>query len=315
MMSRRRWQTGPVWEVDVQSEMFARWGRRVAARSRGISVPTELEHRGPGHTGRAAAACGPAVAGPLRRSGGTTVVSTRMGHSSPVGTLALGLRIKRLIDVTGAATAAVVLSPVLAWVALAVTVSHGRPILFRQLRPGLHGMPFTIYKFRTMRAPRHAEVWYLTDERRITRLGRFLRATSIDELPELWNVLRGDMSLVGPRPLLMEYLDKYTPEERKRHDMRPGITGWAAVNGRNALQFKDRLRLDVWYVDHWSLGLDMRILTMTIARVIRRTDVSTTEDLALGFPLPGVDVDGHGASDPDERPLAPGAQCARPSPR
>ena len=140
-----------------------------------------------------------------------------------------------------------------------------------------------------MRAPRTGEVWYLTDEERITRVGRFLRATSLDELPEFWNVLRGDMSLVGPRPLLMEYLAEYTPEESRRHDMRPGITGWAVVNGRN-LRFKDRLALDVWYVDHWSLRLDLRILLMTVEQVLRRANVSTTEDLALGFPLPGVDV-------------------------
>ena len=190
-----------------------------------------------------------------------------------------------------AGTGLLVLAPALTWVALAVAATLGLPVLFRQQRPGLGGMPFTIYKFRTMRSPRRGEVWYLTDDERITRLGRLLRATSLDELPELWNVIRGDMSLVGPRPLLMEYLDKYTPEERRRHDMRPGITGWAAVNGRNALQFRDRLRLDAWYVDNWSLALDARILMMTAIQVLRRTDVSTTEDLALGFPLPGVDVD------------------------
>lgn len=227
------------------------------------------------------------------------------GRASP---RASRLRIKRLIDATGAATALVLLSPVVAWVALAVAATEGRPILFRQRRPGLGGNPFMLYKFRTMRVPRPGEVYYLTDKERITRLGRFLRATSLDELPELWNVLRGDMSLVGPRPLLTEYLEQYTPEERRRHDMRPGISGWAAVNGRNALRFRDRLRLDVWYVDHWSLRLDTRILAMTIAQVLRRTDVSTTEDLALGFPLPGVDVGGSGESDPDERPLNPGAQ-------
>jgi lipopolysaccharide/colanic/teichoic acid biosynthesis glycosyltransferase len=200
------------------------------------------------------------------------------------------LALKRGLDLLGAAMAAVVLSPVLAWVALAVAATAGRPVLFRQARPGLAGRSFTILKFRTMRAPRVGEVWYLTDEQRITRLGRFLRATSLDELPELWNVLRGDMSLVGPRPLLPEYLDKYTPEERRRHNMRPGITGWAAVNGRNALRFRDRLRLDVWYVDHWSLALDIRILALTVIQVLRRTNVNTTEDLALGFPLPGVEA-------------------------
>jgi sugar transferase EpsL len=202
------------------------------------------------------------------------------------------LAVKRALDVVAAAAAGMILSPVLAWVALAVAVTEGRPILFRQQRPGLRGQPFTIVKFRTMRAPRTGEVWYLTDDERITRLGRFLRATSLDELPELWNVLRGDMSLVGPRPLLMEYLDEYTPQERRRHEMRPGITGWAVVNGRNALRFRDRLELDTWYVDHWSLRLDLRILMTTVHQVLRRQDVSTTEDLALGFPLPGVDVSG-----------------------
>jgi lipopolysaccharide/colanic/teichoic acid biosynthesis glycosyltransferase len=209
----------------------------------------------------------------------------------------LALAVKRAIDVGGASMAALVLSPVLACVALAVAATQGLPVLFRQQRPGLKGVPFTIYKFRTMRAPRAGEVWYLTDNERITRLGRFLRATSLDELPELWNVLRGDMSFVGPRPLLMEYLEKYTPQERRRHDMRPGITGWAAVNGRNVLQFKDRLQFDAWYVDNWSLALDARILAMTATQVLRRTDVSTTEDLALGFPLPGVDVGPAGQPD------------------
>ncbi len=199
--------------------------------------------------------------------------------------------IKRGLDITLSIWGLVVLSPVLACVAAAVAATDGYPILFRQVRPGLGGRPFTILKFRTMRAPRRDEVWYLTDEERITRLGRFLRATSLDEVPELWNVLRGDMSLVGPRPLLMEYLDEYTAEERRRHDMRPGITGWAVVNGRNVLRFRDRLELDIWYIDHWSLALDLKILARTAVQVLRRTDVSTTEDLALGFPLPGLDVE------------------------
>jgi sugar transferase EpsL len=199
------------------------------------------------------------------------------------------LAVKRAIDIVGAATAGLLLSPVLAWVALAVAATGGLPVLFRQQRPGLGGKPFTLVKFRTMRAPRGDEVWYLTDEQRITRLGRFLRATSLDELPELWHVLRGDMSLVGPRPLLMEYLATYTPEERRRHDMRPGITGWAAVNGRNTVRFSDRLELDTWYVGHWSLWLDLRILTRTAHQVLRRTNVSTTEDLGLGFRLPGIE--------------------------
>ena len=168
----------------------------------------------------------------------------------------LGLVAKRCFDVVVAALAVVVLSPVLAWAALGVAVSLGRPILFRQVRPGLDGRPFEIVKFRTMRAPRSGEVWYLSDQDRVTRLGRFLRATSIDELPELWNVLRGDMSLVGPRPLLVEYLPHYTDRERRRHEMRPGITGWAAVSGRHTLPFEDRLELDAWYVENWSFALD-----------------------------------------------------------
>jgi sugar transferase EpsL len=204
--------------------------------------------------------------------------------------------LKRAIDVAGSVAALMAVSPVLAGVAVAVLATDGRPVLFRQARPGLGGRPFTILKFRTMRAPREAEVWYASDDERVTRLGRFLRATSLDELPELWNVLRGDMSLVGPRPLLVEYLPHYTPEEARRHDVRPGMTGWAAVNGRNALRFRDRLALDVWYVDHWSLRLDLRIMARTAWQVLRRSGVVEVEDNdALGFPLPpaaakGVEV-------------------------
>ena len=201
--------------------------------------------------------------------------------------LALGL--KRGFDVVGAASAIVALSPVIAWTALGIAVTQGPPILFRQARPGLHEKPFVIAKFRTMRPPRPSEVWYMTDEQRVTRLGRILRSTSIDELPELWNVLRGEMSLVGPRPLLMEYLTTYTPEEQRRHEMRPGITGWAAINGRHALKFEDRLRLDTWYVDHWSLWLDVKIIALTAGQVLRRTDVAATQNLdEVGFRLPGV---------------------------
>jgi lipopolysaccharide/colanic/teichoic acid biosynthesis glycosyltransferase len=192
------------------------------------------------------------------------------------------------MDVVGATIAVVLLSPVLAVTSIAVLATQGRPILFRQTRPGVNGKPFTMVKFRTMRQARPGEVWYLTDEARMTRLGRTLRATSLDELPELWNVLRGEMSLVGPRPLLVEYLDQYTPDEKRRHLMRPGITGWAVVNGRNMLQFRDRLALDVWYVNHWSLVLDLRILARTVVQVLRREGVSTAQDLSLGFPLPGL---------------------------
>jgi sugar transferase EpsL len=195
------------------------------------------------------------------------------------------LTTKRLIDLVGAIAGLTLLTPIFAWTAVAVVVSQGRPVFFRQQRPGLHGKPFTIVKFRTMRSPRPGEVWYDTDVQRVTRIGRVLRSTSIDELPELWNVLRGDMSLVGPRPLLVEYLDRYTRDEGRRHEMRPGITGWAAVNGRHASRFEDRLQLDVWYVDHWSLGLDLRILARTVSQVLRRTDVAAAQDLSeIEFP-------------------------------
>ena len=200
--------------------------------------------------------------------------------------------VKRAFDLATASIALILLSPVLAWIALAVLVTQGRPILFRQERPGLGGRPFTMVKFRTMRALRPGEVPYLTDVDRVTRLGRFLRGTSLDELPELWNVVRGDMSIVGPRPLLMEYLSEYSADEGRRHDVRPGITGWAVVNGRNSLRFDERLALDLWYVDHASLALDLRIMAMTVGQVLRRQGVSVTEDLSLGFRLPGADEEG-----------------------
>jgi lipopolysaccharide/colanic/teichoic acid biosynthesis glycosyltransferase len=219
----------------------------------------------------------------------------------------VGLAVKRGIDIAGAALALIVLSPVLAWAALGVAATMGRPIFFRQVRPGLRGETFTIVKFRTMRAPRRGEAWYETDAQRLTRVGAFLRATSIDELPELWNVLRGEMSLVGPRPLLVEYLVRYTDEERRRHDMRPGIAGWAAVNGRHTARFEDRLRLDVWYVDNWTLALDVRIIAMTIAQVLRREGVAVTQDPAeIDFPArfqAGL-RDGDRASRADSQPHA-----------
>ena len=209
---------------------------------------------------------------------------------STVATGRLAARIaKRGIDLAGALAGLVLLSPVLAWIALVLVVTQGRPVLFRQVRPGRDGKPFTMVKFRTMRPTRPGEVYYLTDEERMTRVGRFLRSSSLDELPELWNVLRGEMSLVGPRPLLMEYLDQYSAVEARRHEVRPGITGWAVVNGRNLVEFDDRLKLDVWYVDHWSIPLDLRILAMTASQVVRREGVSATEDLGLGFRLPGWD--------------------------
>lgn len=181
---------------------------------------------------------------------------------------------KRVFDVTLATLLLIILSPLYVLVALVVLVDLGRPVLFRQRRPGLHGVPFTIYKFRTMREGYDREGRSLPDEQRLTAAGRFLRSTSLDELPELFNVLKGEMSLVGPRPLLMEYLDLYTPEQARRHEVRPGITGWAQIHGRNALSWEEEFELDVWYVDHASLGLDLKILFMTIGYVLRREGIS-----------------------------------------
>ena len=167
----------------------------------------------------------------------------------------------------------------------------GRPVLFRHSRPGLGGKAFTMIKFRTMRAPRPGEAWGMGDGRRVTRLGRILRSTSLDELPELWCVLRGDMSLVGPRPLLMEHLTAFTPAERRRHDVRPGITGWAAVNGRHTRSFEERLALDVWYVDHQSLALDFRILAMTLVQLLRLDAAAVQDPAAVDLPARFVEAE------------------------
>lgn len=182
--------------------------------------------------------------------------------------------LKRLVDILCSFAAIILLSPIMVVVALAVWKYLGSPILFRQVRPGLNGDPFTMYKFRTMLDVRDSEGNLLPDEQRLTRFGRFLRSTSLDELPELFNVLKGDMSLVGPRPLLMEYLDRYTPRQARRHEVKPGITGWAQVNGRNALSWEEKFELDVWYVDHWSLWLDIKILLLTVWKVLRREGIS-----------------------------------------
>lgn len=181
---------------------------------------------------------------------------------------------KRFIDLVAAAVGLVIISPLLLVLALLVRARLGSPVLFRQTRPGLHARPFTILKFRTMRDVRDASGNPLPDADRLPPLGRFLRSTSLDELPELWNVLRGDMSLVGPRPLLMEYLPLYSPEQARRHEVRPGITGWAQVNGRNALGWKERFALDVEYVEHRSLALDARILALTLLKVFRREGIT-----------------------------------------
>lgn len=183
----------------------------------------------------------------------------------------------RVLDVIGALVLALVTAPILALAALAIRLTMGAPVLYRQVRAGRHGRPFTLVKLRTMRPPAtHATLpdALATDGARLTPLGRFLRASSIDELPELWNVLRGDMALVGPRPLLPEYLPRYSAEQARRHDVRPGLTGLAQVRGRNGLDWPERLALDVWYVDHRSLRLDLAILGATAAAVLRRDGVS-----------------------------------------
>lgn len=181
---------------------------------------------------------------------------------------------KRFVDLTVALLLLVLLSPLLAIVAIGVWLDVGTPVLFRQVRPGLHGKPFTLFKFRTMRGAHAGEPGAHTDEHRITRFGHWLRASSLDELPELWNVVRGDMSLVGPRPLLMRYLPLYTAEQMRRHDVLPGLTGWAQVNGRNALSWEEKFSLDLWYVDNMSLLVDLRILLRTCASVFRREGIS-----------------------------------------
>ena len=181
---------------------------------------------------------------------------------------------KRILDILLSAAGLLALSPVLAVVALAILVSEGRPVLFRQMRPGFRGQPFEMLKFRTMSNRLGPDGRPLPDDQRLTPLGSFLRATSLDELPELWNVLRGEMSLVGPRPLLMQYLPLYSPEQARRHDVRPGLTGWAQVNGRNAISWEEKFRLDVWYVDNRSFWLDVKILALTIVKVFRRDAIS-----------------------------------------
>lgn len=188
---------------------------------------------------------------------------------------------KRAMDIVGAVVGLVLLAPVMAVIAVLIWWKLGRPILFVQLRPGLHGRPFHLYKFRTMTDARDADGHLLPDGERLTGLGRFLRATSLDELPELWNVLKGDMSLVGPRPLLMEYLPLYTAEQARRHDVKPGLTGWAQVNGRNALTWKEKFALDVWYVDNRSFLLDCRILWMTLLKVLRREGITAPGEATM----------------------------------
>lgn len=181
---------------------------------------------------------------------------------------------KRLLDLGLIVVALPLILPLLAVVAMAVAVKLGRPVLFRQLRPGQQAKPFTLYKFRSMSDGRDAQGQLLPDTDRLPPFGRFLRSTSLDELPELVNVLKGEMSLVGPRPLLMQYLSLYSPEQLRRHDVRPGITGWAQINGRNAISWEDKFTLDLWYVQHLSLWLDLKILALTLWKIIGRHDIN-----------------------------------------
>jgi sugar transferase EpsL len=205
---------------------------------------------------------------------------------------------KRAIDVCGATAALAIFAPVLVLIALAIWRSLGRPVLFRQLRAGLYGRPFELLKFRTMTDARDAAGELRPDGERLTRLGSWLRASSLDELPQLVNVLCGDMSLVGPRPLLLDYLGHYSPEQARRHDVRPGITGWASVHGRNAMSWERRFALDVWYVDHWSLRLDFKILLMTVVTVLKREGISASGHATM----PRFDEDAGMAARPERRP-------------
>ncbi|MEG2748799.1 MAG: sugar transferase [Acinetobacter sp.] len=189
--------------------------------------------------------------------------------------------LKRILDVAIASTALVLLSPVYALVAYKVKKNLGSPVLFRQTRPGLHGQPFEMIKFRSMKDAMDATGHPLPDSERLTPFGKMLRATSLDEMPELWNVIKGDMSIVGPRPLLMEYLPLYNSEQAKRHEVRPGITGYAQVNGRNAISWEKKFELDTWYVENQSLWLDFKIMLKTVKKVLAKDDISAEGDVTM----------------------------------
>ena len=211
----------------------------------------------------------------------------------------IALAAKRLIDISIALPAMIVVSPVMLIAGAAVALKLGRPVLFRQVRPGLGGKPFTLFKFRTMLDHEGPGSALLTDAERLTPFGRWLRSTSIDELPELWNVLRGDMSIVGPRPLLMQYLPRYSKEQARRHEVRPGLTGWAQINGRNALSWDEKFALDVWYVDNWSLALDARIVLATFRAVFQREGIAadgapTMPEFMGSDPLPSKEGEQRG---------------------
>jgi lipopolysaccharide/colanic/teichoic acid biosynthesis glycosyltransferase len=189
--------------------------------------------------------------------------------------------LKRIFDIFGALTGLLLFAPVFTLVAFLIRQQMGSPVLFRQIRPGMIGKPFEMVKFRTMRDKTAGDGSSLPDSERLTKLGRFLRSSSLDELPELWNVLKGDMSLVGPRPLLVEYLPLYSPVQARRHEVRPGITGWAQVNGRNAISWNEKFELDVWYVDNRTLWLDLKIICLTIRKVFKREGISAAGEATM----------------------------------
>ncbi|MDM8553323.1 sugar transferase [Desulfococcaceae bacterium HSG7] len=181
---------------------------------------------------------------------------------------------KRAIDLVLTIPAYFLLAPLMIIIAGIIHLTMGKPVFFRQIRPGFHGNPFTIYKFRTMRNAYDKNGYLLPDSERLTRFGKFFRSASLDELPELLNIIKGEMSIVGPRPLLMQYLERYSPEQARRHEVRPGLTGWAQINGRNALTWEEKFRLDVWYADHQSVWLDIKIILMTMLKVLKREGIS-----------------------------------------
>lgn len=190
--------------------------------------------------------------------------------------------VKRLLDSAFSLILIIISSPVMLLVYLLVKIKLGSPALFRQERPGLHGKIFTMYKFRSMTDKKDENGNLLPDRERLTRFGNLLRQTSLDELPELFNILKGDMSFVGPRPLLVQYLQRYSPEQARRHEVKPGLTGWAQVNGRNAISWKEKFELDVWYVDHWSISLDAKIIWMTFETVLKRSGVNAAGEATMG---------------------------------
>ena len=191
------------------------------------------------------------------------------------------MMLKRTFDIFAAFFGLIVLSPIMIFLAWKIRRKLGSPVLFRQIRPGLNGKPFEMVKFRTMRDATDEEGRQLPDNQRMTSFGSFLRSSSLDELPELWNVLKGEMSLVGPRPLLMEYLSLYTPEQYRRHDVRPGITGWAQINGRNSLSWEDKFKLDTWYVDNRTMRLDVKIICLTLKKVIVKEGISADGEATM----------------------------------